>query len=173
MQLDTLAHLPRTGWLMRGVRPAESIADHSFGVALCVLLLVDETRAQGELVDGEKALRMAILHDVPEAGLSDIPAPVKSEAFDHALRHVEQRLAERYLSASNAALLEELEQAESLEARMVRAADKIHMMTKALLYEQQGWAMLDDFWVSERNFRDFGVAAAAEAFRHLRTLRAS
>src|SRR5688500_12817172 len=61
--LDPLADLPRSGWLLRGVRPCESIADHSFGVAMVTMLLVDAVRAEGLAIDGERALRMALVHD--------------------------------------------------------------------------------------------------------------
>ena len=59
LALDPLADLPRTGWLLRGVRPCESIADHSFGVALVSMLLTDALREAGQQVDGERVLRMS------------------------------------------------------------------------------------------------------------------
>src|SRR3954471_15529873 len=97
LQLDPLADLPRTGWLLRGVRPCESIADHSFGVALVTMLLVDAVRAEGHAVDGEKALRMALVHDAPEARTGDVPMPVKTAALDAALTAMEASLARALL----------------------------------------------------------------------------
>jgi 5'-deoxynucleotidase YfbR-like HD superfamily hydrolase len=91
--LDTLADLPRTGWLLRGVSPCESIADHSFGVALVALLLTDALREAGEQVDGERVLRMAILHDAPEARTGDIPMPSKTAELESAIDLLEARLA--------------------------------------------------------------------------------
>ena len=38
--LDSLGDLPRTGWLLRGIQPCESIAGHSHAVALLVAPLV-------------------------------------------------------------------------------------------------------------------------------------
>ncbi len=38
---NDLKRLPRMGWLLAGVAPAESVAEHSFGVAFLSLLLVD------------------------------------------------------------------------------------------------------------------------------------
>ncbi len=37
-ELIRLKALPRTGWLLRGVRDVESIADHTFGVAWVAML---------------------------------------------------------------------------------------------------------------------------------------
>lgn len=76
--LDPMAELPRTGWLLRGIRPCESIADHSYAVALTVMLLVDALRDEGVDVDGERALRMALVHDTPEAKTGDILMPQKT-----------------------------------------------------------------------------------------------
>lgn len=166
--LNPLSDLPRTGWRMRGVVPCESIADHSYGVAVCVMLLVDALRAEGHPVDGERALRMALVHDAPEALLGDIPMPVKTAALDAALGEVEARLAERLLPPDLAALWREMEAEETLEARLVKAADKVHMMTKALIYGQQRRGSLDGFWKNERNFRDRGVPLAKEIFDVLR-----
>jgi putative hydrolase of HD superfamily len=162
--LDPLADLPRTGWLMRGVRPCESIADHSFGVALVTMLLVDGERARGGSVDGERALRMALVHDAPEAKLGDVPMPVKSPALDRALSDVEAALVRALLGDEAAALWSELERAESVEARIVRVADKAHMLLKALVYEQQGRGRLDEFWSNAKTFDARGLAAADALF---------
>jgi putative hydrolase of HD superfamily len=171
--LDPLASLDRTGWALRGVKPCESIADHSFGVALTVLLLVDALRAEGAEVNGEKALRMALVHDAPEAALGDIPMPVKTEALDAALSEVEATLARRLLPERLAEAWSEMEAGESLEARIVKAADKIHLMVKALVYERQRRGDLSDFWDNENNFRDRGLPVAREVFDLLRAERAA
>ena len=52
--LDRLACLPRTGWLLRGVTDVESIAEHAYGVAVVAGALVDDLRARGVSVDGER-----------------------------------------------------------------------------------------------------------------------
>ena len=40
LALDPLSDLPRTGWLLRGISPAESIAAHSHGVGVVSMLVV-------------------------------------------------------------------------------------------------------------------------------------
>lgn len=57
---------PRTGWSLRCVTDAESIAEHSLGVALVASMLVDDLRAR-VVVDGERVIRMALLHGAAEA----------------------------------------------------------------------------------------------------------
>src|SRR5258705_13399459 len=87
--LDPLADLPRTGWLLRGVRPCESIADHSFGVAFVTMLFVDAIRAEGGTIDGERALRMALVHDAAEAKTGDVPMPNKTPRMTEPLHELE------------------------------------------------------------------------------------
>jgi putative hydrolase of HD superfamily len=164
LALDPLADLPRTGWLLRGVRPCESVADHSFGVALITMMLVDGTRATGLEVDGERALRMAILHDAPEARLGDVPMPVKSALLDEVLSDVEAMLVRSMLGEAAHALWTELEEGCSVEARIVRVADKAHMLLKALAYERAGRGRLDEFWSDARNFRSRDLTAADALF---------
>ncbi|MGL4648612.1 MAG: HD domain-containing protein, partial [Caldilineaceae bacterium] len=65
---NDLKRLPRTGWLLAGVRPAESVADHSYATALLALALADsinrDPQAQGlsEVLDVGRVLQIALLH---------------------------------------------------------------------------------------------------------------
>lgn len=171
--LDPLADLPRTGWLLRGIRPCESIADHSYFVAVTVMLLVDALREEGVEVDGEKALRMALVHDTPEAKTGDVPMPQKTPRMDAALEELEEQITTRLLPGAQRVTWREAEDGQSLEARIVKAADKIQMMTKALVYGQQGRGDLHEFWANEKNFPDKGLDVAKEIFAVLRARHAS
>lgn len=144
--LDRLASLPRTGWLLRGVTDPESIAEHSYGVAVVAAMLVDDLRARGTTVDGEKVLRMALVHDAAEVFTGDIPMPAKTDAFKAALSAQEDALLQKILTPADHALWHESESGVSLEARIVKAADKVQMLVKALTYEQQRRGHLDEFF---------------------------
>ncbi len=171
--LDPMADLPRTGWLLRGIRPCESIADHSYFVAVTVMLLVDALREEGVTVDGEKALRMALVHDTPEAKTGDVPMPQKTERVDAALEELEEQITQRLLPEPQRSAWREAEDGASLEARIVKAADKIQMMTKALVYGAQGRGDLHEFWANDKNFPDKGLAIAREIHAVLRARHSS
>ncbi|CAN5802410.1 HD family hydrolase [soil metagenome] len=164
LQIDPLADLPRTGWLLRGVRPCESIADHGFGVAFLAMMLVDAMRAEGTVVDGERVLRMALVHDVAEARTGDVPMPNKTARMSEALHDLEATLVRELLPASLREAWAEVEVGDSLEARVVKVADKAQMMIKAVAYERQKRGHLDGFWVNPMNFDDRGIAVARELF---------
>lgn len=170
--LDRLAALPRTGWLLRGVVDPESIAEHCFGVCVVAMLLVDDLRARGMTVDGERVLRMAILHDAAEAFTGDIPMPAKTEKLSEALEEAEEMLLGRVLPPAELALWKEAEQTATLEARIVKAADKVQMLVKALTYEQQRRGRLDEFWQSAKNRRHMDLDFARELFEELERLAA-
>lgn len=162
--LDPLSDLPRTGWRLRGIVPCESIADHSYAVALTVMMLVDGLRAQGHDVNGERALRLALLHDAPEAFTGDIPMPSKTASLDRELDALESRLVAEHLPAAWQPLWSELTEGTSLEVRAVKAADKIQMMVKVVRYERTRGAALEDFWNNPKNFDDKGLALASDIF---------
>lgn len=167
--LDPLGDLPRTGWLLRGIQPCESIAAHSLAVTLLVAMLVDACRAEGLTVDGERALRMALVHDAPEARLGDVPMPVKTPAVDAALRVAEAAIARDVLTAE---LLEDWERAEegsSLEARLVKAADKLQMLHKLSVYERAGrkHPLMETMWRNPGNVRCLELAPVRALYEAL------
>lgn len=178
LETTTLKRLPRTGWLMRGVPHVESVAEHSYGVAFVALALVDVLQANGDLdlpVDGEKVLIMALLHDLAEVRLTDLPlraiqllpGPVKSQA--EALAIVD--LLDPLPTANRLqGLWQEFEDATSPEGRLVRDADKLEMMIQCLRYEQSGSRGLDEFWQA-MDQRQWCYALSADLYRRLKAMR--
>jgi len=158
--LDPLGDLPRTGWVVRGVVPAETIASHTCAVAILVAMICDELRATGTTIDGERALRMALVHDAPEAKTGDVPMPHKTPAMSAALDELEATLAAEILTP---ALHRDwkLHMGDSIEARVVAAADKIQMLAKLALYARQGRATgpaFDGMWANPANLRALDLA---------------
>jgi putative hydrolase of HD superfamily len=163
-ELTRLKAVPRTGWLLRGVRDVESVADHSFGVALTAMLLADLAQAQGMELCIEKVLRMALLHDLTEARTGDLPATIKRFFEGPSLHAADERIADEVLTRLGAIgeeyllLWREYEERRSLESRIVKAADKLDLLLQALEYEKGGARHLQEFWENlEMDFSMLGI----------------
>ena len=171
LETASLKRLPRSGWLLRGVPQAESVAGHSFGVAFVALILAD---LEGGL-DLAKVLSMALLHDLAEVRLTDLPASathllpdgLKSQAEAQALTDLLTPLphSHRWL-----ALWQEFEDRSSAEGRLVRDADKLEMMVQCLRYEQAGSRGLDEFWQAMDGYQ-WHSALCAGLYARLRAMR--
>jgi putative hydrolase of HD superfamily len=146
---NQLKRTARTGWVQRGLPEAENVAAHSYGVAFAVLVL---STLLEEPLDLGRALAMAILHDLPEGLTSDIPTPSWRYLPQGAKIEVERSAMGDILDGADfasglLALWEELNAAESIEARLVHDADKIDMFLQALVYQEQtGNRHLGEFW---------------------------
>ena len=176
LETATLKRTPRTGWGMRGVAHVESVADHSFGVAFVALALADALAEAGPpMLDLEKVLVMAVLHDLAEVRLTDLPSSalhlipraVKSQAESSAMADL---LAPLPTAQRWQALWQEFEDRSSPEGRLVRDADKLEMMVQCLRYEQAGSRGLHEFWQSMDRYR-WHYALAAELYDRLKAGR--
>lgn len=68
MEIGKLKNIERSGWIAEGVKNPESVADHSFRVALMVLVLGKDRKD----IDLNKAVKMALVHDIAESQIGDI-----------------------------------------------------------------------------------------------------
>ena len=166
LELQRLKRLDRTGWVLRGLPPgAESVAAHSYGVALTAMLLADECAARGVEVDVGRVLRIALLHDLQETRTGDMPRTV-ADYYGREARRAAERAAfyDIMRGATNASayaeLHEDYESRASLEARLVKAADVIDLLAQALAFERAGSRGLEEFWegAADRDFQLEGPA---------------
>lgn len=121
----------RHSWTSVGRR--ESVAEHSFRLAVLCLLTEDELIG----VDKEKLLRMCIIHDFGEAICGDVPSFEKTENDD---KREAQAIDEILLSklsdkkrAEFSALFKEMREGKSREAKIWRALD---MMEAAIQHNE-------------------------------------
>jgi putative hydrolase of HD superfamily len=68
VEIGKLKKMPRRGWVLRDIENPESIAEHSFRVAVLAWFLA---REKGNL-DLEKIIKMALIHDICEVYAGDI-----------------------------------------------------------------------------------------------------
>lgn len=166
-RVGVLKSLPRTGWRMRGIRDGESVADHGYRLTHLAMLLADLLIERNQTINVEKVLRMAQLHEIGEAVIGDVPRTRESPFPEEAKRVMEEAAVSSLTQPLGQTgelyqrLWKEFEDAVSLEARLVKGADKLEMMIQALEYEQEGYRSLGEFWE---------YAAGREGFQDLRAV---
>lgn len=142
----------RKGWKEKvGIQNPESVADHSFGVAVMAMVFSD----LGDL-DTRKILSMALLHDLAESITGDfmpneIPKNAKQIVEDQAMADMFSKLppslADKYSS-----LWQEYVTGQSKEAILIHEVDKLEMAIQAAKYFGEGFSRekLQEFIDSSR-----------------------
>lgn len=168
IELQRLKRLERTGWTLRGMpNGTESVAAHSFGVSVTAMMLADKIKNRGLDLDIERVLKMALLHDWAETRVGDMPrtatsyfgADVRKRAETTAFNDIVGTLGAAESEYKN--LYQDYEQRDSLEARLVKAADIIDLLIQAYALERAGAKGLDEFWEVARD-ADFQLPSVAD-----------
>jgi putative hydrolase of HD superfamily len=175
LQANRLKVTPRGGWVVRGLTDVESVADHSFGVVFVSLVLAELV---GEPVNREKVLTMALVHDLPESAITDIPTPALRFFPPGAKREAELNALGEILGSFSfgerlRAWWGEFEDRSSVEGRLVRDADRIELLLQAYVYERSSSNQyLDEFWVGQDD-KPFEFEVTRRLFLALKARRAS
>ncbi len=147
-EINHLKHLYRQGWLQRGLPPerCESVAEHSFGVAVLACLLAEAYYPDLDIL---KVLRMALIHDFGEIYAGDftpddrITPGEKNQLERESVARIFSKLpqGDEYIQ-----LWEEFESGTSPEAHFIQQVDKFEMVLQASVYEHLGLDTLDEFF---------------------------
>lgn len=167
LELQILDRIPRTGFVLRGVSHPESVTEHSWHV----LFLVWTLGARIPEIDLPRAVEIALVHDLAELRIGDLPrnsahyfpAGAKKAAESAALADVLAPLPPRARE-----LYDEYQAGGTAEARLVKACDKLQLMLKVAVYQRWGEGALAEFWDNPDNFPDGGFPVVAELFAELR-----
>ena len=137
LQKRSLAHIVRFSAYAQNF--PESVAEHSFFVAYITAVLCQLLKNKKVKINSEKAVLMALVHDMEEMFSGDILGPFKHHSFEvtSAIRKVNEgligevfaglpdRLSSQFVSLWN----EEGEQKE-IEAQVVKLADRLSLVAK-------------------------------------------
>ena len=172
LEVQQLDRVARLGFSLRGVPDPESVTEHSWHLAFLVWSLAPRIPD----LNASKAVEMALIHDLAELRLGDLPLTAsrylplsaKKEAERNALSDLAAPLGDRARS-----ILDEYHQGVTLEARMVKACDKLQMMLKVAAYERAGSRGLSEFWDDPSNFPNHGISLIDELVSGLRNRRTS
>jgi putative hydrolase of HD superfamily len=169
-ETQILDRIPRSGYVLRGVPEPESVTEHTWHV----LFLVWTLGARSEGIDIHRAMEIALVHDLAELRIGDLPR-TSSHYFPEGAKRAAEAAAMSDILAPlperARGLFEEYQAAATPEARLVKACDKLQLMIKVAVYEKWGTGALAEFWDNPENFPDGGFPAVREMFEELRARR--
>ncbi|MDO8593172.1 MAG: HD domain-containing protein [bacterium] len=129
----------------------ESVADHSWQVCLLVLLVQPYLKNEVEIF---KALKMALIHDLAEAEIGDIPHGVtatnrkiklqKRKDEEREMKKIKKMIGGK-LGAEFYDLWSEFETGQTREAKLVRALDSLEANQQSIRFDVDYW---DDYFYS-------------------------
>lgn len=151
-KISNLKYVVRSGWIIRGVpnSVAETVAAHTFDVALISMYLADMLTNECVRVDVEKVLRMSLLHDVPEVVVGDIVRLVKSKAPE-LFNGIELEAMDELGLGDYTEFLKELNRGVSLEVRLVKLSDNVATYLQGLKYLKTGYEKVAEITTSTKN----------------------
>ena len=137
LTLQWAKELPRQGFIALGFKrnEADSVAAHSWTTAMFTYMVATEMKKNGEKIDVDKAIRMALFHDMAETIVGDVGTFVKGMAKG-AFAPIEEEGLEWLVSElptrdEITALVKEYMDRKTLEARVVKVADNIDALAQA------------------------------------------
>ncbi len=130
MKLKTLK---RKGWERRGIPNPESVADHSYGTSMLVMIIAKKLNLKME-----KCLKLSLIHEIGEAKIGDITPrddnwSQKNELENQAIKDIVSETGFTFIEN----LWKEYCENRSHETKLVHDMDKIEMVIQALDYEKK------------------------------------
>ncbi len=128
--------LARTGWLQSGVPPSisETVSQHSFASAALALEISLRIKSRGKEVDPYKAAALALVHDIAEGYIGDIPK--------YSSRLIDKRKLEEAplwgLGELRELVIEFLDQ-RTLESKIAKLSDYLSTALVAQEYKKLGF----------------------------------
>ena len=137
LTLQWAKELPRQGFIALGFKrnEADSVAAHSWTTAMLTYMLGTEMIKNGQKVDLNKAIKMALFHDMAETIVGDVGTFVKGMASG-AFAGIEEEglkwlVKDLPTTKEITSLVSEYTQRKTLEARLVKLADNLDALAQA------------------------------------------
>ncbi len=140
-EVGMLKRTPRSGWQFLG-SGGESVAEHSFRTAMIAFVLA---RLDGT-VDTDRVLRMALVHDLPEARTGDLNYMNQKYVVADERRAAEEMARSVPIGAELLELLQEFWAQETAEAIIARDADSLEMLLALKEQLDTGNAQAEDWF---------------------------
>ncbi|MDP2632539.1 MAG: HD domain-containing protein [Candidatus Curtissbacteria bacterium] len=137
LTLQWAKELPRQGFIALGFKrnEADSVAAHSWSTAMLAYLFATEMKKNGQKIDVDKTLKMALFHDMAETIVGDVGTFVKGMAKG-AFAPIEEEglkwlVADLPQKNEIIKLVDEYMKRKTLEARLVKVCDNLDALAQA------------------------------------------
>lgn len=149
--VNKLKDVARAGWPFHGVPNGESVADHSFQVAIMAMFLAPKAG-----VDQTKSVIMALIHDIGESligdeitehGDLDLPNSTQKQTNE---RNAIQSILNKAGMNNYLEIFDEFEENKTPEAQFVKQLDKLETAIQARQYEILNGLDLSEFYVNAK-----------------------
>lgn len=148
-----LKKVKRTGWVVAGIKNPESVAEHSFRLAVLCMVIGKKLN-----LDTEKLIKMALIHDLAESIVGDLVLERGRKTVMNSQKkfNLEERAIKNLFSKINngkdcVKLWNEFNEQKTPEAQLFKQLDKFEMVVQALEYEgETDSKKLDEFWHNTR-----------------------
>ena len=134
LEILGLKDVVRAGWVRNDVDNPESVAAHSWGMAILALKLAPKE------LELSKVLSLCLVHDIPEVRVGDL-----TPHDDCSSKSEDELQAMKELAPEWLALFKEYELGETEEAKFVKQLDKLDMGLQAMIYESKQGLDLSEF----------------------------
>lgn len=157
-EVGHLKQTTRQGWLLLGVPQPESVAEHSHRAAVIALVL-----AAMEGADPYRSATLALLHDLHETRIGDVPSvgrPYVKTADPQEVTADQTAGMPPAVAALLAELVGEFEDRDTLEAKVAKDADRLDCLLMAREYQQRGFPLAEPW---ERGMREMMATPSGQA----------
>lgn len=124
----------------------ESVAEHSWRLSLLAMLVMSELKKEFPDLDGDKVIRMCIIHDLGEAFTGDIPTFLKTDADETNEGDILAKWVDGFPEPERSewqALYREMNALETVEARSYKALDKMEAVIQHNESALSSWLPLE------------------------------
>lgn len=132
--MQKLKETKRKGWTLKDIPDPESVADHSFGVAILSMATSSDLN-----VDEDKLIKMCLIEDIGESVIGDITPhdDISEEEKIKKEKRAVKELADIIGNEEILSLWEEYVEGQTKEAKIAQQLDKVEMALQTLNYEEK------------------------------------
>lgn len=149
--IGRIKKVKRSGWVREGIIDAESVADHSYRVAMMAMIFGKRLN-----VDVDKLVRMILLHDLGEGVIGDkvvergtkVDAEARDKKDAEEVETIRQVFKDIPNSDTYIKLHKESSAMETREAKILKELERLEMAVQALEYEEEFGNDLSEFFVN-------------------------